>query len=381
MKVIIAMDSFKGSMTSLEAGNAAKKGVLRAMPDVDIVVKPLADGGEGTVAALIEGLRGEEIEIVVSDPLGRPTKSYYGFLPDGTAVMEMAQAAGITKLTEEECNPLVTSTYGVGEMIADAIERGCRKFVIGIGGSATNDGGVGMLEALGYEFLDHCGKKVKAGAGNLSRIVEIRCDKVLPQLQECDFYIACDVDNPLCGTTGATFVYGPQKGLPMELCQRVDEGMLHYAQLAECFVEKCCLEEPGAGAAGGLGFAFITFLQGKLVSGVDLILDTIYIEKDLKSADIVITGEGRLDGQTARGKAPVGVARRAKKYGCKVLVFAGCIGEGAQQCLREGVDAFYGITDDGFSLEEQMKKENAMSNMENTVEDVFRKSLLEGNRR
>lgn len=389
MKVVIAMDSFKGSMTSLEAGNAAKRGILQIQPDADVVIKPLADGGEGTVDALIEGMQGSRIEIFVSDPLGRPTKCIYGILPDGTAVMEMAQAAGITKLSEDERNPLVTSTYGVGEMIADAIVKGCRRFVIGIGGSATNDGGMGMLSALGYTFLDRNGQVVKQGAQALSTISEIRTEQVLPELVECEFKIACDVDNPLCGINGATYIYGPQKGLKKDLCQNVDEGMRQYAKV----VENYCLDTkskeirlnkieresngtfyvdyPGAGAAGGLGFAFLTFLQGELVSGVDLILDTIRLDKELEWADVVFTGEGRLDYQTAMGKAPVGVAGRAKRYGCKVLAFAGCIGDGAEACKEKGIDAFYSIAEEGIPLEERMKSENAIRNMERTVSREF----------
>ena len=394
MKVVIAMDSFKGSMTSLEAGNAAKTGVLRAVPNAEVIVLPLADGGEGTVEALIAGLRGDRIEITVSNPLRRPTSCFYGVLPGNVAVMEMAQAAGLTKITESERNPLVTSTYGVGEMIVDAIRRGCRSFVIGIGGSATNDGGVGMLQALGYQFLDKMGQPVKDGAVGLSAIVAIQDDNVIPELEECQFHIACDVDNPLCGANGATFIYGPQKGLPLELCQSIDDGMANFASIAECFskeqrevgirhsTQKFWIdttmkysESPGAGAAGGLGFAFTAFLNGRLTSGVDLILDTIHIEEELECANIVITGEGRLDGQTARGKAPIGVAKRAKKYDCHVLAFVGCVGAGAKKCILEGIDAYYSIGEEGASLEDCMQPENAIVNLENKVEEVFRKEI------
>lgn len=390
MKVVIAMDSFKGSMTSLEAGNAAKAGVLRVVPDAEVIVLPLADGGEGTVDALIAGLQGDRIEIAVSNPLGRQTSCFYGVLPGNVAVMEMAQAAGLTKIAESERNPLVTSTYGVGEMIVDAIRRGCRSFVIGIGGSATNDGGVGMLKALGYQFLDETGQPVKDGAVGLSSIVAIQDDNVIPELEECQFRIACDVDNSLCGANGATFIYGPQKGLPLELCQSIDDGMANFASIAECFskeqrkvgirhsIRKVRVdtamnysEYPGAGAAGGLGFAFITFLNGKLTSGVDLILNTIGIEKEIENSDIVITGEGKLDGQTARGKAPIGVAKRAKKYDCQVLAFAGCVGAGAKKCILEGIDAYYSIGEEGVSLVERMKRENAIVNLEDRVKEVF----------
>ncbi len=391
MKVVIGIDSFKGSMTSMEAGIAAKKGVLRSVPDAEVVVLPLADGGEGTVDALIEGMNGKRIDIEVSDPLGRRTLCTYGILPDGIAVMEMAQAAGLTKLSEQERNPLVTSSYGVGEMIVDAIERGCREFVIGIGGSATNDGGIGMLSVLGYEFLDQTRVPVKAGAQGLAQIAMITDHNVLPQLDECRFRIACDVDNPLCGKQGATYVYGIQKGLAPDLRQSVDEDMLHYSQVVECYLtslqKKHKLEVnisdnfkkmvqpystyPGAGAAGGLGFAFFAFLNGTLESGVDLILDSIGIDKELKDADVVLTGEGKIDEQSARGKAPIGIAKRAKKYGCKVLAFAGCLGTNVKQCDLKEIDEIHAISDDSIPLEQQMNRENAMNNMEHKVASVF----------
>ncbi|MBE5942431.1 MAG: glycerate kinase [Lachnospiraceae bacterium] len=381
MRVVIAIDAFKGSITSLEAGNAAKRGVLRSCPDAQVKVLPLADGGEGTVDAFLEGLQAKKIDIEVSDPLGRKTRCTYGVLLDGTAVMEMSEASGITKLTDSERNPLYTSTYGVGQMIIDAIDRGCRKFVIGIGGSATNDGGMGMLCALGYEFLDESGQTVKQGAQSLPMITSVRTQNVHPLLKDCDFQIACDVNNPLCGEQGATFIYGLQKGLPTHLCQSVDEGMRHYAMVIEnvlmgreCETEHkntSYIDYPGAGAAGGLGFAFVAVLHGKLVSGVELILDTIGLEKELSNADIVITGEGRLDAQTAMGKAPIGVARRAKQHQCQAIAFAGCIGEDAEVCREKGVDAYYAIAPEDIPLDVRMQRENALYNMETVVAKVF----------
>ena len=271
MKVVVAMDSLKGSLTSLEAGNAVKEGILRAMPETEVVVKPLADGGEGTLDALIEGEKGTRVTLSVTGPMGGQTECDYGILEDGkTAVMEMAQAAGIMLVAENQRNPMQASTYGVGEMICDAVHRGCRYIIMGIGGSATNDGGIGMLSALGFQFLDSEGRPVSGGASGLSRIVSVGADEVLPELAECEFQIACDVRNPLCGENGATFVYGLQKGLPQELCGEVDEGMRHYAEVAEAFCGKTCKEIPGAGAAGGLGFAFLAFLNGTLIPGVEL---------------------------------------------------------------------------------------------------------------
>lgn len=374
MKVVIAIDSFKGSMSSLEAGNAARRGILHIVPDAEVLVRPLADGGEGTLDALVEGMQGEKRCILVQNPLGYPTSCAYGILPDGTAIVEMAQAAGITKLNWEERNPLFTSTYGVGEVIADAIKRGCRRFVIGIGGSATNDGGMGMMSALGYEFLDQNRRPVQPGAEGLAELDTIRTHNIIPELRECEFRIACDVDNPLCGNNGATYVYGGQKGLHEELFQSIDEGMAHYAMVVEQYTDsKGSSKYPGAGAAGGLGFAFLAFLHGQLVSGVDLILDTICIEDDIKQADFVITGEGKLDAQTLRGKAPVGVAKRARKYDCKVFAFAGDLGDGAEECCREGIDRYFAIADESVPFEERIKRENAIRNMEIKVEEVFRK--------
>lgn len=398
MKAVIAIDSFKGSMTSLEAGNAAKRGILRVIPEAEVVVKPLADGGEGTMDALIKGLGGKTIIISVTDPMGKKSQSQYGILQDGnTAVIEIAQAAGITKVQETKRNPLKATTAGVGEMIKDAVQRGCRKFLIGVGGSATNDGGIGMLKALGFEFLGADGQGVGEGAEVLSKITKIKAERVLTELKECDFQIACDVTNPLCGKYGATYIYGPQKGLPRERLEAIDRGMAQYAEVAERYIgadwnigEKTAVQTlnenemrdmeeyilrkdiPGAGAAGGLGFAFITFLHGRLVPGVDLIMDAIDIDKDLENAQYVVTGEGRLDGQTAMGKAPAGVAKRAKQYGCKVLAFAGEVTEDADKCNEVGIDAFFPIVRGVTTFEEAMKRENAERNMELSVEQAFR---------
>lgn len=377
MKVVVAMDSLKGSLTSLEAGNAVREGILRAMPETEVVVKPLADGGEGTVDALIEGEKGTRVTLSVTGPMGGQTECYYGILEDGrTAVMEMAQAAGITLVAENERKPMQASTYGVGEMIRDAVHRGCRYFIMGIGGSATNDGGIGMLSALGFRFLDSEGRPVSGGASGLSRIVSVRKDEVLPELAECEFQIACDVRNPLCGENGATYIYGLQKGLPHELCGEVDKGMRHYAKVAEAFCGRACKDIPGAGAAGGLGFAFLAFLNGILVPGVELVLETIHLEQEIKDAHFVVTGEGKLDAQTVMGKAPVGVAKIAKQYGCPVLAFAGEVADEAGKCNEAGIDAYFPIVRGVTSIEDAMKPENAECNMADAVEQVFRMIAL-----
>ena len=371
MKVIAAIDSFKGSMTSMEAGNAVKKGILAAIPDAGVVVNPLADGGEGTVDALIEGLGAKKIPVTVTGPLGEKVSCYYGFLEETkSAVMEMASAAGITLVTKKD--PLRASTYGVGEMIADALKRGCKNFMIGIGGSATNDGGIGMLKALGFEFFDEDGNDVGEGAAALVKIEVIRTENKNPLLSGAKFQIACDVKNPLCGKQGATYIFGPQKGVTEEQKEQVDEAMRHYADVTKESLDCDFADCEGAGAAGGLGYAFLSYLAGELIPGVELILQATGLEEKMKNADVVVTGEGRLDAQTVMGKAPVGVAALAKKYNAKVIAFAGSVAPEASVCNQAGIDAFFPIVRGVTTLEEAMKKENAMENIAATAEQVFR---------
>lgn len=373
MKVVVAIDSFKGSLTSIEAGNAAKKGILNAC-QADVVVKPLADGGEGTTEALISGLGGEFVAVEVTGPLGRKTTARYGIMDDGkTAVMEMAEASGIILLKQEELNPWEATTYGVGEMIRDAVGHGCRKFIVGIGGSATTDGGVGMLQALGVEFLDSEENPIRPGIRDLDKICQIRMERMLPELKECSFQIACDVKNPLCGENGAVYVYGAQKGVKEEDKPLLDRKMKHFAdKTGELFGADHSGHE-GAGAAGGLGFAFLSYLQNaELKSGIDIVLQAIQLEQELQNSDIVITGEGRLDFQTAMGKVPVGVARLAKKYNNRVIAFAGGVTEDAGKCNEEGIDAFFPIVRGVTTLKEAMDPETAAKNMALAVEQVFR---------
>lgn len=371
MKVIAAIDSFKGSMTSMEAGNAVKKGILAAKPDAEVVVNPLADGGEGTVDALIEGLGAKKIPVTVTGPLGEKVSCYYGFLEETkSAVMEMASAAGITLVTKKD--PLRASTYGVGEMIADALKRGCKNFMIGIGGSATNDGGIGMLKALGFEFFDEDGNDVGEGAAALAKIEVIQTENKNPLLSGAKFQIACDVKNPLCGKQGATYIFGPQKGVTEEQKEQVDEAMRHYADVTKESLDCDFADCEGAGAAGGLGYAFLSYLAGELIPGVELILQATGLEEKMKNADVVVTGEGRLDAQTVMGKAPVGVAALAKKYNAKVIAFAGSVAPEASVCNQAGIDAFFPIVRGVTTLEEAMKKENAMENIAATAEQVFR---------
>lgn len=370
MKVAIAIDSFKGSLSSIEAGRAAADGIGRILPDAECVVRPLADGGEGTVEALVAGLGGELRKVEVTGPAGCPVAATYGIV-GSVAIMEMAQAAGITLVSGDERNPLRTTTFGVGEMIRDAIATGCRRFIIGIGGSATNDAGAGMLQALGFGLLDAAGRQVPFGGGPLSSVVEVDRANVMPELRECAFRVACDVTNPLCGAKGASAVYGPQKGATPEMVGRLDSALAHFAAVAGGDPEF-----PGSGAAGGLGFAFREFLGGELKSGVEIVLDETRFEDAVRDADVVVTGEGRLDSQTVMGKAPIGVANMAKKYGKKVLAFSGCVTPDAGVVNEHGIDAFFPILREVVTLEKALEKGNAAANLAATAEQVFRCFLL-----
>lgn len=373
MKVVVAIDSLKGSLSSLEAGNAIKESINEVIPGADVEVHPLADGGEGTVEALTLGMGGTIETIPVKGPLGEKVHASYGIIPQRQlAIIEMAAAAGITLIATEERNPLHTTTYGVGEMIKDAISKGCRHFIIGIGGSATNDGGAGMLQALGYALLDKDNQEISLGAQGLADLKSISTDKVIEELKECDFKIACDVTNPLCGAQGCSSIFGPQKGADEDMITEMDTWLSNYATLATSVSEKADATIEGTGAAGGLGFAFLAFTNATLEPGIDIILSEINIEKAISEADLVVTGEGRLDGQTVMGKAPIGVAKLAKKYGKKVVAFSGSVTEDAILCNQHGIDAFFPIVRRLISLDEAMSKEVAYKNMKDTATQVFR---------
>lgn len=370
MKILIAIDSFKGSMTSMEAGNAVEKGIKRCMPDAEVKIMPVADGGEGTVQALVSGLDGQIHNVTVKNPIGEDIIAAYGTFGK-TAVIEMSAAAGITLIDKSELNPIVATTYGVGQIIADAINKGYRDFIVGIGGSATNDGGVGMLQALGFEFYDKEGNHVPFGARGLGKIVGINDENVNSEVFECAFNIACDVTNPLLGENGCSTIYGPQKGASKKDIEIMEQGMKNYALVASEKYKKADVNFPGAGAAGGMGFAFMTFLNGKLKSGIDLILEKTEIEKYIKDADLVITGEGKIDGQTRMGKVPVGIARLAKKYGKPVIAFCGCATKDASALNNHGIDGIFPILRTVCTLEEAMNTRNAMENLSNTAQQII----------
>lgn len=371
MKVVAAIDSLKGSLSSLDAGNAIRTGVLRAVPDAVVQVKPVADGGEGTTEALVDAYGGEMRTVCVTGPYGEPVEAAYGLLArQHMAVMEMASAAGITLSARRE--PLCATTLGVGEMIRDALEQGCRRFIIGIGGSATNDGGVGMLTALGWRFLDAQGTECPPVAASLGKITQIDTSGVHPALVECRFQIACDVNNPLCGETGCTYIFGPQKGVTDEIKPQLDADMWHYAEVVSDTFRVDHSTVPGAGAAGGLGFAFLSFLGGELRPGIELVLSALELDRVVRDADLVITGEGCLDEQTAFGKAPAGVAACAKKYGVPVIALAGGVKPGAKICNQHGIDAFFPIIPGVTTLEQAMRPEIARENLANTTEQLMR---------
>jgi glycerate 2-kinase len=365
MKVVVAIDSLKGSLSSIEAGQAIKKGILKAC-EAEVVVKPLADGGEGTVESLVMGMGGIEHTVTVTGPLGEQVGCVYGVLEQSnTAIIEIAGAAGIILVPDELKNPLKTTTYGVGEVIKEGIKQGCRNFIIGIGGSVTNDAGVGMLQALGFEFYDEDMKKVGFGGEVLSKIKHIKTDNKLSELDECD------VNNPLYGKEGAAYVYGPQKGATTEIVEELDLGLRSYSEVVKKEFGIDIAKVSGTGAAGGLGYAFLGFLDANLESGIKIILDEINLEEEIIDADYVITGEGKLDFQTAMGKAPIGVAKLAKKYGKKVIAFSGCVTEDAVKCNDEGIDAYFSIVNTAMSLSEAMDKDVARKNMIETTTQVF----------
>lgn len=372
MKVVVAVDSFKGSVSSIEAGEAVRDGILLVKPDAQVKVITLADGGEGTVDALVRGMQGGYEEVLVTAPLGEKVNCRYGIIDNGdTAVIEMAGASGLTLVKREELNPLKATSYGTGEVIKDAMAKGCTKFIVGIGGSATNDGGVGMLQALGFSFINANGTEIGAGGGELSSIVNIDCKNALPQLKDCTFKIACDVNNPLCGKFGASAIYGPQKGATPPIIEILDAGLSHLADIVNKTFGSDQRNFPGAGAAGGMGFGFISFLNSTLESGIEIVLDEIDFDSIVEGADLVVTGEGSIDAQTAMGKAPVGVARRGKKYGARVLAIAGCVTEDAVQCNGEGIDGIFCIANRALSLNESMDNAIARKNITALVRQII----------
>ena len=366
MNVVISMDSFKGSLSAHEAGGAVKEGVLRVYPDACVEVLALADGGEGTAQAIVSATGGIWETVTVSDPLGRPITARYGVTGGRTVVMEMAEASGLTLLRGEERDPMKTSTYGFGELIADAIGKGYRDFVIGIGGSATNDGGIGMLTALGFEFKDEGGAPVLLGARGLRDLASIETENAIPALSECRFTVASDVKNPLCGRYGCSAVFAPQKGATPDDVAVMDAWLSRYAALTAERLGRDVSSCEGSGAAGGVGFALRAYLNATLRSGAETVMEATSLEEKIRRADVLITGEGKLDFQS-----PVEAARLAKRYGKRVIAFAGSVGDFVEEGDRL-IDAFFPIVSGPCTLDEAMDKETACRNTARAAEQAFR---------
>ncbi|MDE5790497.1 MAG: glycerate kinase [Muribaculaceae bacterium] len=372
IKIIIASDSFKGSLTSEEAGKAAGRGIKTALPDAQVEIVPVADGGEGTVDALCCCLNGEKVRVKVSDPHGDVITAEYAISGD-TAVIEIASASGLTLIPPERRNPRLTTSFGTGELIRDALTRGCRNFLIGLGGSATNDAGVGMLSALGYRFLDSEGNPIGFGGEEVGRIKSIDDSQVMPELMEASFTVACDVTNPLTGPNGASRIFGPQKGADSESVKELDEALVSFAQISAKTLGSDFSTHPGAGAAGGLGFAFLSFLNGNLRPGIEMVLDAVGFDSRIEGASLIITGEGKLDRQTCMGKAPYGVLQRAKTKGIPVIALGGSIEPDAIETLMHaGFRAAFPIVPGPVSIEEAMRPEVASANIERTLSQLIR---------
>lgn len=355
--VVLAPDSFKGSLSAQEVALALQEGIRRVWPDIETVMLPVSDGGEGFLENMKVASQGEMVELEASDPLGRRIKTGYLLMHEGqTALIEMARVSGLTLIDEQERNPLYTSTYGTGELIRDALDRGVRELVIGIGGSATNDGGLGMAMALGVRFFDSAGKELGLGGKELNRLAKVDMSGLHTGINESKITVACDVDNPLYGPNGAAYVYGPQKGATKEIVRELDQGLMILADVIKRDLARDVADLPGAGAAGGLGAGLMAFLNAELKSGISVVLEALRAEEVFSRASLIVTGEGRIDGQTLHGKVPIGVARAAKKYGKPVIAVAGGLGDNLEPLYMEGIDGLMSIVSEPMSLDEAMQK-------------------------
>lgn len=378
-KIVVASDSFKGSLTSLEVAAGAEQGIHEVFPECEVVKVNVADGGEGTMDALRSTLGGQWVTVAAADPLGRPRDVSYVVLGDGnTAVIEMSAASGLPLLEPQERNPMLTSTFGTGEMIVDALSRGCRRFLVGIGGSATNDAGMGMLEALGFRFIDKDGKVLPGRGESMSEVVDIDMSHVSPEVKESEFIIACDVDSPFCGPRGAAYVFSPQKGADPQMVAELDAGMEHLAEVIVRTTGKDIRNIPGAGAAGGLGGGFLAFLNSRLERGIEMVLDAIAFDDIIRGSDLVITGEGRVDSQTLTGKTPFGIMKRAQKQNIRTVAIGGSVKLGDDDDVS-GFDSIWPVTPEGMPLEEAMKAETASANVRETVKKIMLEYKTEGN--
>jgi len=362
VKIVIAPDGFKGNLSALQVAQAIDKGIKRVVPDALTTLKPMADGGEGTVQAMVDATGGKVMTTEVTDPLGGRVSAHWGLLSDKvTGVIEMASASGLPLVPPEKRNPLLTTTYGTGELVLAALESGCRKLIIGIGGSATNDGGAGMAQALGARLMDSTGAELPSGGAALANLKSIDITNLDSRLADCEVLIASDVSNPLCGAQGASAVYGPQKGATPEMVTQLDAALAHYADVIQRDLGIKVKDISGAGAAGGLGAGLIVFLKAELIPGIDIVIQATNLVEHLKDADLVFTGEGRLDSQTARGKVPTGVAKRAKEFGLPVIAIAGEILDDYHIVYEHGIDAVLSIAPGPISLSQSMAKAEGLT--------------------
>jgi glycerate kinase len=370
LKIVIAPQGFKGNLSALEVARAIEIGLKRASGEVATVIVPMADGGEGTVQALVDARGGRLVTVEVTGPMGERVTAYWGLLGDEvTAVIEMAAASGLGLVPPAKRNPLVATTYGTGELIRDALDRGCRNFIIGIGGSATNDGGAGMAQALGAKLLDAQGKSLAWGGAALAELEQIDIGDLDPRLADCDILLASDVTNPLCGPQGASYVYGPQKGATEEMVVRLDAALAHYAGVIRRDLKIEIRDVPGAGAAGGLGAGLMVFLGARPMPGVEVVIQATGLGEQLQDAALVFTGEGRLDDQTACGKTPVGVARKAKEFNLPVIALAASIGDGYQAVYEPGIDSVFSIAPGPITLSQSEESAEAL------ISDVAERAL------
>lgn len=371
MNIVVAPDSFKGSLSAREVGNAIERGIKRAIPDSVVTIIPMADGGEGTMDCLIDATQGRFVNVSVQDPLGRTIDSGFGILGDGTTcVIEMAMCSGLYLIEAHERNPMRTTTYGVGQLIIAALELGCRRFIMAVGGSATNDGGAGMLQALGAELLDEGGRQIGHGGGSLNKLVEIRTEGLDSRIAESQFIVACDVDNPFIGPKGASAVFGPQKGASPVMVEQLDRNLKQFADVIESVRGVAIHNLPGTGAAGGLSGSILAFLNGELESGVSIVTRAAKLEDAVRNADLVITGEGQVDFQTVHGKTPYGVARVALAHSVPVIVLAGSVGNGVDNLYEHGVTAVVSIVNRPMALEEAMEQTAPL--LEEAAEQIMR---------
>lgn len=369
--ILLAPDSFKESMTAKEACEAMERGIKKANSNITCVHVPMADGGEGTMQSLVDATNGKVYSLKVVGPLGDEVEAEYGILGDGEiGILEMASASGIQLVPVEKRNPLITTTYGTGQLIKACLDQGVKKLLIGIGGSATNDGGAGVIQALGGRLLDKQGNELGFGGGELEKLNSIDLSKFDARLEKVKVEVACDVANPLCGQKGASNIYGPQKGATPVMIKILDNNLKHYADIIKQQLEKDVLNEPGAGAAGGLGAGLMAFLDGKLKKGIEMVIQYAELEEKVKTVDMVWTGEGSIDFQTQYGKTPLGVATIAKKYNKPVIALAGRVGEGIDILYEQGIDSIFGIMKGVTSIEEALA--NGKENVERTAENIIR---------